>query len=183
CTTDHKIMIASSPGGTWKEAGDLKVGDMVFGSEFIDGKWVHGPRVIDEVSMTTSMDHNKWVYDLEVPEYHNFGVYAGDYQHDKIVYVHNCRSVHAEQNAIIAADRSKMLWAKMYIYQWDPINRCIRKHPGACQLCQRMIINAGIEQVIFADPDGMHYDKEMGFGIRCVNVQDWVENPPVGPIG
>lgn len=93
-----------------------------------------------------------------------------------------CRSIHGEANAIIDADRSKMLNSTMYIYQYDPINECVRKNPGCCQMCQRMIINAGIEEVIFADPDGI--GREGGaYGYRVQKVKEWVENETDLPIG
>ena len=93
-----------------------------------------------------------------------------------------CRSVHGEMNAIIVADRAKMLNASMYIYQWDPINKCVRRHPGCCKMCQRMIINAGIEEVIFADPDGIGATDER-YGYRVQKVRDWVEDESDAPIG
>lgn len=64
-----------------------------------------------------------------------------------------CRSVHAEMNAIISASRDKMLGATLYLYGWDVENNCEKKAPVPCTLCERMIINAGIEKVITYNPD------------------------------
>lgn len=59
-----------------------------------------------------------------------------------------CRSVHAEQNAIISCSRDKMIGATLYLYGWDVENNCVKKFPKPCTLCERMIINAGIKEVI-----------------------------------
>ena len=48
-----------------------------------------------------------------------------------------CRSIHAEQNAIIQAGQDKCKGAKMYIYGHDFI----------CILCTRFIIQSGIVEV------------------------------------
>ena len=56
-----------------------------------------------------------------------------------------CVSVHAEQNAIISASRRDMMGAVMYLVGIEddkPI-------PGVpCDICRRMIKNAGISEVI-----------------------------------
>lgn len=59
-----------------------------------------------------------------------------------------CRSVHAEQNAIISCSRDKMIGATLYLYGWDVENNSVKKFPKPCTLCERMIINAGIKEVI-----------------------------------
>lgn len=59
-----------------------------------------------------------------------------------------CRSVHAEQNAIISCSRDKMIGATLYLYGWDVENNGVKKFPKPCTLCERMIINAGIKEVI-----------------------------------
>ncbi|MDD6263225.1 MAG: dCMP deaminase family protein [Clostridiales bacterium] len=58
-----------------------------------------------------------------------------------------CRSVHAEQNAIISASREEMLGATLYLVGKEMDGSYV---PGAspCVLCRRFIINAGIETVI-----------------------------------
>lgn len=94
-----------------------------------------------------------------------------------------CRSVHGESNAIIDADRSKMLHGTMYIYQYDPIARQVRKNPGCCMMCQRMIINAGIDEVIFADPDGIGKCDGRPYGYRIQKAYDWVAHEGDDPIG
>jgi dCMP deaminase len=58
-----------------------------------------------------------------------------------------CRSVHAEANAIIAADRDLMLGATLYLSGHDHNGELVGDaYP--CTMCQRLIINAGITRVI-----------------------------------
>ena len=54
-----------------------------------------------------------------------------------------CVAVHAEQNAIIAAPHSALMGATLYL-------ACLSddKDPAPCNICDRMIKNAGIEKVI-----------------------------------
>lgn len=66
-----------------------------------------------------------------------------------------CRSVHAEQNAIINAARAgvSLLGGDMYIYgtvfgETEPINAF------PCFICKKMIINAGLHRVICSTADG-----------------------------
>lgn len=55
----------------------------------------------------------------------------------------SCVAVHAEQNAIICAARKDMQGAVLYLATTDPtIN------PSPCNICDRMIKNAGIKAVI-----------------------------------
>ena len=42
------------------------------------------------------------------------------------------------------------------------------KNADACQLCKKMIINAGISEVIIKTDDDLGY--------KIINVQDWIEN-------
>ena len=59
-----------------------------------------------------------------------------------------CRSVHAEQNAIINAARAgvSILGGDMYISGTDGKDNSINTFP--CYICKRMIINAGLNRVI-----------------------------------
>ena len=90
------------------------------------------------------------VYDVTVPEFHNFPVDLGD---NSCVFVHNCRSVHAEQNAIINGDPLKMKDATIYIVG---INAADGSYASGepCLLCRRMIKNAQIAKVICRNKDG-----------------------------
>lgn len=62
-----------------------------------------------------------------------------------------CRSVHAEQNAIISAKRNDMIGATMYLVGLEK-DGSISKYNKPCKICERMIINAGIEKVICKNP-------------------------------
>ena len=57
----------------------------------------------------------------------------------------NCRSVHAEQNAIISASRAEMLGSTLYLAGFEN-GQVIAAEP--CPICKRLIINAGIKKVI-----------------------------------
>ena len=78
-----------------------------------------------------------------------------------------CRSVHAEANAIISAPRREVLGATLYMACKDPATGELVPGSTSCSMCRRLIINAGISQVVIRDtPDGY----------RVVDVQrDWVE--------
>lgn len=62
-----------------------------------------------------------------------------------------CRSVHAEQNAIINAARSgaNILGGDMYLFSakiFEGDKKLVNAHP--CFICKKMIINAGLKRVI-----------------------------------
>ena len=59
-----------------------------------------------------------------------------------------CRSVHAEQNAIIHASREQMLDATLYLVGIDAKTTDYVEDACPCALCKRLIINAGIKRVI-----------------------------------
>ncbi len=59
-----------------------------------------------------------------------------------------CRSVHAEQNAIIAASRDEMLGATLYLAGRDAKTGEVLSDCNPCALCRRFIINAGIVKVV-----------------------------------
>lgn len=56
-----------------------------------------------------------------------------------------CRSVHAEMNSIIAASKSDMIGATLYLYG-EENGKPIEASP--CPICLRMITNAGITQIV-----------------------------------
>lgn len=85
-----------------------------------------------------------------------------------------CRSIHSECNAIISAARKDMLHGTMYIYGWDVVNQRVVEKPNSCMMCKRLIINAGIDEVIFADVDGFAYNDKYGYGYRIQPVKQWV---------
>jgi len=77
-----------------------------------------------------------------------------------------CRSVHAEQNAIISCSRRDMLGSVIYLVGRDAkTNEIINAAP--CTLCRRFILNAGIEKVICRTANN---------GIEIIDVRQWIEN-------
>ncbi|MDE7423571.1 MAG: cytidine deaminase [Lachnospiraceae bacterium] len=69
----------------------------------------------------------------------------------------DCHSVHAEQNAMLSADRQKMIGATLYLAgeerRWSKRNQLFfdwKEVEGVvpCPICARMIMNAGISYVI-----------------------------------
>jgi len=78
-----------------------------------------------------------------------------------------CRSVHAEQNAIINSARAgvSLLGGDMYIWGSDKEDNPIDTFP--CFICKKMIINAGLKKVICSTKSG---------GMEIFNVEDWVRD-------
>lgn len=62
-----------------------------------------------------------------------------------------CRSVHAEQNAIIHAARTDMLGATLYLVGLECSTGEYVAGANPCAMCKRMIINAGISHVVVRD--------------------------------
>lgn len=78
-----------------------------------------------------------------------------------------CRSVHAEQNAIISASRRDTIGATLYIVGVDTKTREYVEKSMPCAMCKRTIINSGIEKVIIRD------NKEE---YREIDVQEFIDN-------
>lgn len=78
-----------------------------------------------------------------------------------------CRSVHAEQNAIISARRHDMIGSTLYLVGKEQSTGNLVENASPCALCKRFIINAGIEKVIIRDTE---------IDYREVYVNEWIEN-------
>lgn len=78
-----------------------------------------------------------------------------------------CRSVHAEQNAIIHAAREDMIGSTMYLVGKDAKTGQYVENASACSLCKRMIINSGINNVIIRNSKE-HY--------TVIDVNEWIVN-------
>ena len=83
-------------------------------------------------------------YRIDMP--HNTGDYS------------QCKSVHAEQNALISASRNEMIGATLYLAgeeddcPWEGLSNWIEvKDATPCPICKRMIKNAGIKNIIVRD--------------------------------
>lgn len=76
-----------------------------------------------------------------------------------------CRSVHSEANAIINASREQMLGSTLYMACTEPTDGSLVSGTNSCMMCKRMIINAGITQVIIRDTPTDY---------RVIDVEDWI---------
>ena len=76
-----------------------------------------------------------------------------------------CRSIHAEANAIISASREEMIGATLYLSGLNAKTGELEPSVDSCMMCKRMIINSGIETVVFRLSDG---------GYRVSRVEDWI---------
>ena len=63
-----------------------------------------------------------------------------------------CRSVHAEQNAMIQAARREMIGGTLYLVGENHDSSFVDAFP--CVICLRMIINSGIERLVYRKGDG-----------------------------
>ena len=78
-----------------------------------------------------------------------------------------CRSVHAEQNAIISAARKDMIDGTMYLVGKRKDSDVYEEGAMSCQTCRKLIINSGIKEVIVRTSKA-EYVK--------VNTYDWIKN-------
>lgn len=78
-----------------------------------------------------------------------------------------CRSVHAEQNAIISSRRQDMIGSTLYLVGREMSNGELVKNASPCSLCKRFIINAGISTVVIRDTKN---------DFRIIDVQEWIDN-------
>ncbi|MCK8059872.1 MULTISPECIES: deaminase [unclassified Fusibacter] len=77
-----------------------------------------------------------------------------------------CRSVHAEANAIISAARSEMIGATLYLVGKEADGEYVPR-ASSCAMCKRLIINAGIEQIVVRDTST---------DFREFMVEDWISH-------
>ena len=78
-----------------------------------------------------------------------------------------CRSVHAEANAIISAARSETIGATLYMACVNPSTGELIPNSTSCSMCRRLIINAGISQLVIRDTPTEY---------RIVDVEkEWIE--------
>ena len=76
-----------------------------------------------------------------------------------------CRSVHAEANAIISASRNELINSTLYLVGLEADTGEIVANSSCCSMCKRMVINAGIKNVVIRDT----YDD-----FRVIDVNDWI---------
>lgn len=71
----------------------------------------------------------------------------------------SCKSVHAEMNALLAASRQEMLGADLYLAGFDlKTGEAIECEARPCEICLRLIKNAGIDKVI--NKNGVIYQRD-----------------------
>lgn len=78
-----------------------------------------------------------------------------------------CRSVHAEQNAIISASRSDLIGSTLYLACRDAKTGEIDGDIEPCLMCKRFIINSGIKNVIVRKTNDEY---------RSIDVSDWINS-------
>ena len=78
-----------------------------------------------------------------------------------------CRSVHAEQNAIISAPRKDMIGATLYMVGKDSKTGDYVENSSSCSMCKRVVINSGIAKVVVRDSKDKY---------REIDVQDCVND-------
>ena len=78
-----------------------------------------------------------------------------------------CRSVHAEANAIISAERRDMVGGDIYLVGKDARTGELLSDATSCAMCRRLVINAGLSRVII---------RKTETEFEVVNVQEWVDH-------
>ncbi|NLC48606.1 MAG: cytidine deaminase [Tenericutes bacterium] len=78
-----------------------------------------------------------------------------------------CRSVHAEQNAIISASRKDIIGSSLYMVGIDSTTGKYVQNAMPCAMCKRVIINSGIEKIYIRDTKTKY---------REVLVSEFIEN-------
>ena len=78
-----------------------------------------------------------------------------------------CRSVHAEANCIISASRRDMIGGTLYLVGRDAKTGELVEDANCCAMCKRLVINAGIEEVIV---------RRTTTEYEVIPVDKWIEN-------
>jgi len=78
-----------------------------------------------------------------------------------------CRSVHAEQNAIISAARRDMLGSTMYLVGKRKYSPKYEEGAMSCQTCRKLVINAGIVKVFVRTSKTEYLE---------IDVKEWINN-------
>lgn len=78
-----------------------------------------------------------------------------------------CRSVHAEQNAIISASRRDLIDSTIYLVGKEVTTGDYVSKPAPCMFCKRFIINAGIKKIVLRNNNEEY---------EVINVDDYVES-------
>lgn len=84
-----------------------------------------------------------------------------------------CRSVHAEANAIISAARRDTVGSTLYLVGHNAQTGELLGDATSCPMCRRMIINAGIREVVI---------RRTSEEFDIVSVQDWIDEDDSLPV-
>ena len=64
-----------------------------------------------------------------------------------------CRAIHAEQNALLNCSKEQTMGADLYLAGVNPVDNTVH-NAKPCPLCARLIIQAGIKNVIMRTGEG-----------------------------
>ena len=78
-----------------------------------------------------------------------------------------CRSVHAEQNAIISASRKEMIGGIIYLVGLEVKTGEYVSNAMPCAMCKRAIINAGLVKLVVRNSADEFIE---------VDIQDFIDN-------
>ena len=78
-----------------------------------------------------------------------------------------CRSVHAEQNAIISAARKDIIDGTLYMVGKEVSTGKYIENSMPCAMCKRVIINSGIKNVIIRDTKNKY---------REIEIKEFIDN-------
>lgn len=78
-----------------------------------------------------------------------------------------CRSVHAEQNAMLSASRKDMIDSSMFLVGIRQDTGSYEEGASPCQICRKLIINSGIKYV-YVRIDKEHYEQ--------IVVENWIND-------
>ena len=78
-----------------------------------------------------------------------------------------CRSVHAEANAIISASRRDLLDSTIYMVGIETSTGEYVAHARPCAMCKRMIINAGIKNIVVRNTKNEY---------EIIDTQEFIDN-------
>lgn len=78
-----------------------------------------------------------------------------------------CRSVHAEANCIISAERKNMIGATLYLAGKDAKTGELVPDAAPCAMCKKLIINAGIDRLVIRNTKDRY---------TVIMVSQWIDN-------
>ena len=78
-----------------------------------------------------------------------------------------CRAVHSEANALISASRQQLMGSSLYMVCKDGKTNELVAGTCSCSMCKRLLINAGIKEVVIRDTSDEY---------RVIDINEWIEN-------